>query len=173
VSRSAVLDQIPPWPASMTELTEAERFFIDAFRRWVTGLRRNDGRHWNPVRYEFERRLGTPDDAAALAGLAWLVGGLMLHARRPVRHHRPCCPYVASDEIRLTGLIAACQSGSLDVGEDLAAWLVTGNGIGPMLDAGLALGALMGRHGLTLPVPSAESAWRERLSHERLPVAAE
>jgi hypothetical protein len=157
----------------MTELTEAERFVVNGFRRWVTGLCENDGRHWNLVQHEYARRLGPPDDAAALAGLAGLVRGLLLHARRPVQYHRPCCPYVASDEIRLTGLIAACQTGSLDVGEGLAAWLVTAHGIAPMLEAGQALGGIMGHHGLTLPAPPAETARHERTSRELLPVAAE
>ena len=47
-----------PWPTSMSELDPSERLIVWAFRRWVLGLRQNNGEHWAFVWNEFARQFG-------------------------------------------------------------------------------------------------------------------
>lgn len=147
------------WPTSMADLGDAERFVVWSFRRWLLGLRHNDGGHWNLVRYEFDSQLGAQDGKAALANFARLVRSLQVHARRPVRHHQPCCPCLGADETWVVGLIAACQRGHADLAVCLAARMVGAEGADDLLAAATGLGEAMGAHALRLPLGAGEAAW--------------
>ncbi len=122
-----------------------------SFRRWVLGLKQNTGDHWNFVWNEFARQLGSKDGRDALTGFAGLIKTIQCHARRRICHHQPCCAYLGADEVSLVCFVAACQSGERRLARSLAEWLVTGDGIGDMLEAGFRLAAGMRRHGLILP----------------------
>ena len=89
-------------------------------------VQHNDGGYWSQVWNEFARQFGAKDGKEALSGFAGMVKGLQCHARRAVRHHRPCCP---------------C----------LAEWLVQPEGAGELLQSGSRLAQVMRRHALHLP----------------------
>jgi len=136
----------------MRELGDAERFVVWSFRRWVLGLRQNDGGHWDFVWHEFEKQLGTDDGKLALASFARLVGSLQCHARRPICHHQPCCACLGTDEVWLVCVVAACQLRRERLAGDLIAWIVAPEGAETLLEAGLRLGELMRGHALHVPL---------------------
>lgn len=139
------------WPTSMMELEVSERLIVWAFRRWVQGLRRNDGTQWAMVGKEFGRQFNGPDGTAALAGFARLIDGLQHGARRTVRLHQACCPCLAADEVSLVCFVAACQRPAAPLARVRAESLVHTDGVGDLLQAGSRLAGLMRRHGLVLP----------------------
>ena len=139
------------WPTSMMELDVSERLIVWAFRRWVQGLRHNDGTHWALVGREFGRQFNGPDGTKALAGFARLIDGLQHGARRTVRLHQACCPCLAADEVSLVCFVAACQRPAALVARVRAESLVHADGVGDLLQAGSLLADLMQRHGLMLP----------------------
>ena len=140
-----------PWPATTAELDPSEIIVVRAFRRWVLGLQHNDGGHWTMVWNDFARQFGATDGKEALSGFAGLVKGLQCHARRTIRHHRPCCACLGTDEISLLCLVAACQNGRPGLARSLAEWLVRPEGAGELLQAGTRLAQVMRRHNLHLP----------------------
>lgn len=146
--RSA-LSEAPPWPTSTRELTVGEHLLVWSFRRWVLGLRANDGGHWSLVWNEFARQFGPRDGRAALSAFARLIHTLLCRARRTLRHHQPCCPCLGADEVRIVALVAACQNGgpARALAEELAAPSATGD----LLDAGGRLARIMARRNLALP----------------------
>ena len=142
----------------MMELEASERLIVWAVRRWVAGLRCNDGAQWQLVGREFRRQFNGQDGIRALAGFARLIDGLQHGARRPVRLHRACYPFLSADEVHLVCFVAACQAPVSAVARVRAEWLVRLEGVGDLLQAGTQLGNLMHRHGLTLPQRTAENA---------------
>ena len=122
-----------------------------AFRRWVQGLRHNDGRHWTMIGKEFQRHLGAPDGVHAFAGFARMADALQRRGRRVMRVHQVCCPRLSADELCLVGLVAACQAPTPSAARARAEWLVRSEGIGELLEAGARLAMLMRNHDLTLP----------------------
>ena len=146
-----------PWPSSTAELAPSEQFVVWSFRRWVLGLKQNTGDHWNFVWNEFARQLGSQDGRDALSGFAGLIKTIQCHARRRICYHQPCCGSLGADEVSLVCFVAACQSGQRRLARSLAEWLVTGEGIGDMLEAGFRLAEGMRRHGLILPERCGES----------------
>lgn len=141
-----------PCPTTTKELEVAERLIVRSFRRWVVGLRHNDGKHWSQVWTDFAGRFGDADGKAALSGFARLIRSLQSHARRSITYHQPCCPCLSADEIRITNLIAACQERRLSHAHALAEWMVRPDGIGDLLDAASQLAHFMQCHGLLFPV---------------------
>lgn len=139
------------WPISMTELDISERLVVWAFRRWIQGLRRNDGAHWAMVGREFGRQFNGQDGTRALAGFARLIDSWQRYARRVVRLHQACCPCLSADEASLIGFVAACQGLSPSLARVRAESLVRDEGVGDLLEAGMQLAAVMRRHGLPLP----------------------
>lgn len=135
----------------MAELNSSEQFVVWSFRRWVLGLKQNTGDHWNFVWNEFSRQLGNQDGRDALSGFAGLIKTIQCNARRRVCYHQPCCACLGADEVSLVCFVAACQHGQRRLARSLAEWLVTGEGIGDMLEAGCRLAEGMRRHGLVLP----------------------
>lgn len=140
-----------PWPSSTLELDLSERFIVWSFRRWVLGLKQNSAAHWDMVWSEFSRQLGDQDGRDALSGFAGMVKALQGSARRRVRHHPPCCPYLAADEVCILCFVTACQNGQLQLARSLAEWLVKTQGVEEMVAAGRRLGELMQCHGLVCP----------------------
>lgn len=139
------------WPTSFMALAPSERLIVWAFRRWVLGLRRNDGAQWTIVGKEFSRQFDRHDGTIALAGFARLIDGLQRRARRVMHIHQVCCPCLSADEVCLVALVAACQAPVPSAARARAEWLVRGDGVGDLLDAGTRLACLMLRHGLSLP----------------------
>ena len=151
MSQCAVTPQRTDWPTSTQELDVSERLIIWALRRWVHGLRQNDGRQWTLVWKEFGRQFNGRDGTIALAGFVQFVDALQRHTRRAMQLHRVCCSYLSTDEIRLIGIVAACQGEAAIVAKARAEWLVHAEGIGDILEAGAKLATIMQRNGLTLP----------------------
>ncbi len=143
--------EMRPWPTETRELDTAEQFIVRSFRRWVQGLRQNDGGHWSLVWNEFIRHLGEPDGKAALSGFARLVRALQCHARRSITHHQPCCPSLCPDEICIINMIAACQGRRLSHAHALAEWMVFPDGIGDLIEAAAQVSHFMQRHGFAFP----------------------
>ncbi|MDA0664260.1 MAG: hypothetical protein O3B08_15670 [Proteobacteria bacterium] len=139
------------WPTETRELDTAEQFIVRSFRRWITGLRQNDGGHWSLVWNEFSRYFGEADGKAALSGFARLVRGLQSHARRNIAYHLPCCPCLCADEIRIVNMIAACQRRRLSHAHALAEWMVCADGIGDLIDAASQVAHFMQNHGFAFP----------------------
>lgn len=139
------------WPTSTQELDVSERLVIWALRRWVRGLRQNDGTQWTLVWKEFGRQFNGRDGTRALAGFVRLIDGLQRHTRRVMRLHLACCPYLSADEVCLVGFVAACQGNEPAVARARAEWMVHAEGVGDMLEAGAQLAAIMQRHGLVFP----------------------
>lgn len=135
----------------MLELDPAEFLLVWALRRWALGLRENAGGHLTMVIQEFARQLDSAESDKALAGFAALMRGLQEHARRRICHHQPCCPCLGADEVWLVCLVGACQRGELCRARALAEWMVRGDGVGDLLDAGVRLGRAMGHHDLRIP----------------------
>ncbi len=160
-----------PWPTSTAELDPSERLIVWTFRRWVTGLRRNDGSHWSLVWSEFAHRFGAIDGKEALAHFAGLVMGLQSYARRTIHHHQPCCPCLGADEVSLICLIAACQNRQPSLARGLAEWMVQPDGIGELLQSSVRLAQIMGQHGLTFPERTIRAAKTAEASVQE-PVAA-
>lgn len=150
VSQSPDFNQATPWPMSMTELAPAERFIVWCFRRWVLGLRENNGSHWSLVWNEFARQLGAQDGKAALSNFTNLVKCLQVYSRRKIYHHQPCCPCLSGDEAWVISLVAACQNRQLCLARSLAEWMIEPEGTGDLLDAGLRLAEAIQRHALNL-----------------------
>ena len=139
------------WPTSTGELDPPERLIVWALRRWVRGLRANDGAQWVLVWKEFGRQFNGADGTLALAGFARLMDGLQRRARRVMRLHQACCPCLSADEIALVGFVASCQGQMGSAAKARAEWLVRGDGVGDLLEAGAQLADVMDRHGMTLP----------------------
>ncbi len=138
-------------PTSTMDLDDSERLIVWTLRRWVRGLRQNDGTQWTLVWKEFGRAFNGRDGTIALAGFVRLIDGFQCHARRGMRMHQVCCSCLSADELRLVSLISACQWPEPAAAKARAAWLVHNDGVGALLEAGTQLAKLMRRHGMTLP----------------------
>jgi hypothetical protein len=137
-------------PASLSELSEAERLVVALYRRWVLGLQGSPGTHWSLVWKELAHKLGPADGGAALSAFAALVCGLQRSARRTLYHHQPCCPCLCADELALVGLVSACQQGEWPSARALAMGLVQVEAVEDLLAAAARLAELMARRGQTL-----------------------
>jgi hypothetical protein len=122
-----------------TDLADGERFLVGSLRRWALGLTDNNGEHWRFVWHDFQNRMGARDGKSALASFAGMVAALQVHARRPLRHHHPCCPCVGADELRIVVLVAACQRRDMELAERLAAWMIEAHGTCRVLRGGWRL----------------------------------
>lgn len=151
MSLSPAFRQETPWPTSMAELAPAERFIVWCFRRWVLGLRENNGEHWSFVWNEFARQFGAKDGKEALSGFAGLIKGLQCYARRAIQHHQPCCPCLGADEVSLICFVAACQNRQPHLALSLAEGMVQPEGAGELLEAGIRLAEVMRQYALNLP----------------------
>ncbi len=159
MSLSPAIRQANPWPTSMAELAPAERFIVWCFRRWVLGLRENNGGHWSLVWNEFARQLGAHDGKTALSDFANLIRGLQCHARRTIRHHEPCCPCLGADEAWVIRLVAACQHRQSHLARALVEWMVEPDGAGGLFEAAIRLAQAMQRHALNLPERNSNAAF--------------
>lgn len=139
------------WPISMVELSPAEGFIVWSFRRWVLGLRENNGAHWGLVSKEFTRQMGASKSEAALASFAGLIRVLQVHARRRVLHHHPCCPGLGADEAWMISLIAACQHRSGQRARQLIELMVRDEGAGELMDSAQRLARYLSQQALILP----------------------
>lgn len=151
MQQSELMQDGVTWPTSFMALAPSERLIVWAFRRWVSGLRRNDGTQWTIVSKEFSRQFDGRDATMALAGFARLIDGLLRRARRVMHLHQVCCPCLSADEVCLVALVAACQGPAPSTARARAEWLVRGDGVGDLLEAGTQLAFLMRRHGMSLP----------------------
>ena len=140
-----------PWPTSTPELDLPERFIVWSFRRWVLGLKENSAAHWDLVWSEFSRQMGARDGQDALSGFAGMVKVLQGSARRRIRHHPPCSPYLTADEVSILCFVAACQNGQQQLARSVAEWLVEADGIEEMIKAGKCLAGRMQCHSLVCP----------------------
>jgi len=164
------LDQAPTWPMTTTDLADGERFLVGSLRRWALGLTDNNGEHWRFVWHDFQNRMGARDGKAALASFAGMVAALQVHARRPLRHHHPCCPCVGADELRIVVLVAACQRRDMELAERLAAWMIEAHGTRQVLETGDSLAMLMCRHAIEVPLRVREHG--HAIGVERAPALA-
>ncbi len=140
-----------PWPSAVSELDGAERMVARWLRQWSAGLRENAAGRWALVWTAFTREFGAEDGKAALSGLAAMMMELQGGARRRIRVHPPCCPYLGADEIRLIGFVAVCQRQEWPRARALAEEMVRPDGVGVMLEAGARLARVLRRHDLWLP----------------------
>jgi hypothetical protein len=137
-----------PWPTRIRELGSAERFVVRSFRRWILGLRLNNGFHWSFVWTDISTRFGESEGGVALAGFARLILALQGNARRNIKYHHPCCPCLCADEVSIANLVAACQQGRLSHAHALAEWLVYVDAVGDLLETASQLAHLMRQNGL-------------------------
>ena len=146
-------------PASVTELTEGERFALHAFRRWVHGAIADTGLHGRLLWQALAEQLGEEDAREALTALSNLIRTIQGYARRRFAYHQPCCGAITLDEVAVLRLLGACQHRNLLLARGHALWLVHADGTGDLLDAACALAARMHRHDLTLHhgIPEAPS----------------
>ena len=87
----------------------------------------------------------------ALIGFLAIIHAIQEYARRSVRHHRPCCPCLGSDEVWLICLVGWCQRGDSRRARFLAEQVVRSEGVGDLLDGAWHLGRAMWAHALALP----------------------
>jgi hypothetical protein len=139
-------------PTSTLDLNPTEILIVWSFRRWASGLRQNDGAHWKLIWAEFGRLFGPRDLNKALTEFITIMRMIQAHARRPMRHHQPCCPCLAPDEVMLLCLVGACQSGQTYLAQRLANWMVKPEGVTKLVQAGENLSDHMTEHALRLPV---------------------
>lgn len=125
-------------------------FLLRNFRLWLIGLRHNAPDCLTQVWNDFAGRFGIDEGKHALAALANSIKAIQLNARRQIRHHPPCCRYMAPDEANFLGFIAACQSGNHSLSRQRAEWLVKQSGREELLAAGQRLAQLLHRQGLVL-----------------------
>jgi hypothetical protein len=130
------------------DLLQGEEVVLRSLRLWIIGLRSNAPHCWSRVWNDFAKRFGTKDAGLALSGLAGCIKTLQLNARRKIRHHPPCCRYLAPDEVSFLGFIGACQRADWMLSRHKAEWLVQADGIGDLLEAGSRLAAVLAEHGL-------------------------
>lgn len=125
-------------------------FLLRSFRLWLIGLRHNApdclGQVWN----DFAGRFGSTDGKQALAALANTVKVIQLNARRQIRHHPPCCRYLAPDEVGFFSFIAACQTDDGGLSQRHAEWLVKETGREALLKAGSSLAQVLQQQGLAI-----------------------
>lgn len=153
----------------LEDLPAAERLLLRAFRRWVAGLRRNDGQQWAFVATDFREHFDPDQARDAMAALAALVRETWTAARRPIACHPPCCALVAADEALLVEFIGACQAGHWLLANTLAGLLLGADGAGDLLSAAARLARTMEARGLLLS-PAAEGSLGGRRLPESVPV---
>ena len=149
--QSLAFGQEPPFPRSVYDLNDPERFLVTSFRRWVIGLRENNGEHWSYVWNEFAREMGAHGGKMALASFAKLIRSLQRHARKTIYYHQPCCACLGADEAWVLCFLSACQHRQVSLATALLEWMVEPSGNGELLEAGAELGQLMEHHSLILP----------------------
>ena len=135
-------DTAPLWPA--------ERLLIWSFRRWAVGFRENCVHQWALVWREFRQAFGGDEAWPALAAFAALFKELMIHGRRTVHAHQPCCPCLGGDEAWLLSFVGACQNGDWLGARALAEAMVEVDGVGDLLHAGSSLAARLRGRSLTV-----------------------
>ncbi|WP_207485853.1 hypothetical protein [Arenibaculum pallidiluteum] len=145
------IDEETPLPDRIDALTAGERLLLCAFRRWVAGLRDSDIRQWERTWSDFCFEFGSHAGREATTAISTLVGAIREGARRRIRHHEPCCPFLTADEITIAGLVAAAQRADLFTARSLAVWLVRGDSSGTLLAAAGALADRMRETGIILP----------------------
>jgi hypothetical protein len=139
-----------PLPARVERLEPAERLLVVALRRWIVGWTSGDPRHWERVWDDFSRALGVQDGRGALTALSGLLSVLRGGARRPIRHHQPCCPMLHADEVALLGVVAAARHGE-GAAVLRGSWLVRADARAPLAAHAAELGARLAAAGLVLP----------------------
>lgn len=131
-------------------LTAAEELLVWSFRRWAIGFRDNSVNQWALVWREFRGAFGAEAAEPALAAFAALFKQLMIHGRRAIHHHQPCCPCLGGDEAWLLDFVAACQQGRGLRAQELAEAIIEADDTGDLLQAGSALAAHL--HGRSLTI---------------------
>jgi len=155
------------WPERLDDLTRAERLLVGGLRRWLAGLRQNDGAHWRVVSVEFAAAFGAAAGTAPLALFGRAVQFLYLDRLRPIRCNPPCGAGLTEHEGCFALLVAACQHGDARLGRAAAGWLVAEEAVGDLLATAASLAAAMRRSGLLLP-----RRWRAAASASPRPPAS-
>jgi hypothetical protein len=145
------LDRNTTLPTLMDELVPGERLVVWAFRRWVVGWKTGDHRQWDRVWSEFCFKLGSHTAREALTAFSAIMTTIRQNARRPIRHHQPCCPCIGADEVALASLIAAAQRGEMAVARGIAVWLVRGDAVDTMVRNATVIADRLHEAGDTLP----------------------
>ena len=148
----------PPAPSGLSDLVAAERLVIYGLRRWIVGLGRREAWHWSLAWNAMARDLGGTEARAGLTAVNALVRALAAAARRPFRHHHPCCPLLTADELAVLCLVAACQHDDAVLAAGLSAWLVRPEGAGALTEACAALARTLAGRALALPLRGAPAA---------------
>lgn len=140
-----------PLPTRVDRLDPAERLLVLALRRWIAGWVSGDLRQWERVWDDFSRALGAGTGREALTAFSGLLSTLRGGARRPIRHHQPCCPMLHADEVALVSVVASAQHGEAAAAARRACWLVRGGACAPLAAHAAELGARLAAAGLFLP----------------------
>src|SRR4051794_30928023 len=86
------------WPERLDALTPAERLLVAGLRRWLAGLRQNEGAHWRVVSAEFAAAFGAAAGTVPLAAFGRAVHVLYLDPLRPIRCNLPCGAWLTEHE---------------------------------------------------------------------------
>jgi hypothetical protein len=139
------------WPSVTRELSPPEYLLVASLRRWVAGLRQNNGAHWRVVSVEFAGAFGAAGGTEALAAFGRAAGLLQNHPREGLGCHLPCFPRLSIHEGCFMLLVAACQYGDARLARAASGWLVTEEAVGDLMTAAATLARAMRQRGLLLP----------------------
>ena len=135
---------------------ESESLFLRSMRGWSKG---HEGltEVWN----EYARRFGAADGRLLLHLFCSCYSAIRLAAKRPIRHHAPCCPYLAPDELRLTALFCASALGRVENTLFAAHLLLNHDEMPAVLSAVSRLGSAYAARGLPVSPASPLSHYSE------------
>jgi hypothetical protein len=138
-------------PSRLTSLSESERLLVCSYRRWIVGMRTREETHWALVWREVSCIFGVNSVRSVLGGLQSIIAGIVLHARRPLRLHPPCCGYICTDEFSIIALIGACQRRDYRTARGITEWLVRADGMSGVLEGAGRIAKALSKHRLYLP----------------------
>ncbi len=141
--KETIQDNNPQTPIRLGAIGESECFFLRSMRGWSTG---HDG--LNEVWNDHARRFGAADGRLLLHLFSACYGEIRLAAKHPIRHHPPCCPYLAPDELRLTALFCSAALGQTENAQFVAHLLFSREALPAVLDAASRLARAYAARGL-------------------------
>jgi hypothetical protein len=139
--------ELPPPTDRFSDLTEAERLVVRAFRRWLAG-----GEHremlWRSLAYELDP--GAARDA--MKGLEATIRVLTAHACRNIAYHHPCCISLGADEAGLLTLVTAVQREQRELARIVGSTFVLPDGLKVLLAAADMFASALKRARMELPL---------------------
>lgn len=144
-------------PLRLARLGVPEALFLQSMRGWAQGRE-----CWCEVWNDHAKRFGSADGRVLLHLFCRSLAAIRQAARQGIQHHLPCCPYLTTDEARLTAMLHATATGNAPGASFIAHLMLESAKASSVLDAQSALARAYRARGLFFSAASPLARYAEK-----------